>query len=40
MSMWQYFAALDGFVKGNNPDDGKSLSDKEKEALWEWIEGG
>lgn len=40
MSMFQYFAALDGFVKANSPDDDRALSDKEKDELWEWLEGG
>jgi hypothetical protein len=39
MSMFQYFAAVDGFMKANSPDDQKSLSDKEKDDLFAWIEG-
>lgn len=40
MSLFQYFAALDGFIAANSPDDNKSLSEKEKDDLWAWIDGG
>jgi len=36
MSMWQYLAAVDGYVKANSSDDG-ALSDKERDELWDWI---
>lgn len=36
MSMWKYFAALDGYIKANSPDDG-GLSAKEKDDLADWI---
>lgn len=40
MSMFQYFAALDGVIKANSLDDDKTLSEKEKDELWDWLEGG
>ena len=40
MSMFQYFSALDGFMAAHSPDDDKSLSGKEKDELWAWIDGG
>lgn len=40
MSMFQFFAAVDGFVKANSIDDDKTLTYKEKDALWEWLEEG
>jgi hypothetical protein len=38
MSMFQYFSALDGFIKANTADDERTLSDKEKDELWDWLE--
>lgn len=38
MSMWQFFNVVEGYIKANSPDDGKGLSDKEKDELWEWVE--
>lgn len=40
MSMFQYFAALDGFMRANSPDDQAALSDKEKDEIWDWLESG
>ncbi len=40
MSMFQYFAAVDGFIKANSIDDDKVLSDKEKDEIWDWLEEG
>lgn len=37
MSMWQYFAALDGWRKANSPDD-SGLSKQEEDALWEMVQ--
>jgi hypothetical protein len=37
MSMWQYFAALDGWRKANSPDD-SGLSKQEEDALWELVQ--
>lgn len=40
MSMFQYFAALDGFIAANSADEDKKLTQDEKDELWEWIDGG
>lgn len=37
MSMWQFMAAIDGYVKANTPEDNQGLSTAEKEELWEWL---
>jgi hypothetical protein len=37
MSMWQYLAAVDGYVKANSPDDGK-LSSAEIDDVWQWMQ--
>lgn len=37
MSMWQYMAALDGYVAANTPESEKGLSAKEKDELWDWL---
>jgi len=34
MSVWQYFAILDS---NSGDDDKNSLSEKEKDELWDWI---
>lgn len=34
MSMWQYLSAVDGYVKGNDPDAAKELSAQEVDDLW------
>lgn len=36
MSMWQYMAAVDGYVKANTPDDGKATS-AELDDVWRWM---
>ena len=35
--MWQYMAAIDGYVKANSTEDDKALSSKEKDDLWDWL---
>ena len=40
MSMWQYMAALDGYIKANTPDEPGKLSEAEKDDLWDWIKAG
>ena len=37
MSVWQYMAALDGFIAANSPEE-KGLTAKEADDLWDWIE--
>ncbi len=36
MSMWQFMAAVDGYVEANTADDG-SLTTKEIDELWDWL---
>ncbi|SOC93552.1 hypothetical protein SAMN05216358_3731 [Rhizobium sp. AN5] len=38
MSVWQFMAAVDGYVEANTPDDG-SLTTKEIDELWDWVQG-
>lgn len=38
MSMWQYFAALNGFIEANTPKDGNKLTDTQADELFDWIE--
>lgn len=38
LSMWQYFAALDGFHEANNPDASKEMSAAEVEDVWAWMQ--
>ncbi len=38
--MWQYMAALDGYIKANTPDEAGKLSESEKDDLWDWIRAG
>jgi len=37
MSVWQFIAAVDGYVAANTPEDDKSLTQKEKDELAEWL---
>ncbi len=37
MSVWQFMAAVDGYVKANSADDGK-LDGKEIDDIWEWLQ--
>lgn len=37
MSMWQYLAAVEGYVKANSAEDSKGLSSREADDLWEWM---
>lgn len=38
MTMWQFFAAMDGYIKANSPDDGKSLSKSEVDDVWKYLQ--
>jgi hypothetical protein len=40
MSIWQFMSALDGYSKANSAEGDKSLSDSEKDELWEWLQEG
>lgn len=35
--MWQFMAAIDGYVKANTPEGELGLSAVEKDELWEWL---
>ncbi|MBP2459585.1 hypothetical protein [Rhizobium sp. PvP014] len=37
MSMWQYQAGVEGYVKANSADDGK-LSSAEVDDVWQWMQ--
>lgn len=36
-SVFEYLAALDGFIAANDPDSDKRLSEQEKDDLWSFI---
>lgn len=40
MSMWQYLAALEGWVKSNTSEDGenKTISTKQADEIWDWMQ--
>lgn len=38
MSMWQFMAAAEGFVKANSPDKAGKMTSDEKDDLWEWMQ--
>jgi hypothetical protein len=35
--MWQFMAAVEGYVKAHTPDDG-NLTDSEINDVWEWLQ--
>lgn len=37
MSMWQYMAAVDGYIKANTSEESAGLSGREADELWEWM---
>jgi hypothetical protein len=37
MSMWQFMAAVDGWIKANTSDDKKTLSRTEVNDVWEYL---
>jgi hypothetical protein len=39
LSIFEYLAALDGFVDANDTDGDKKLSSDEKNDLWDWLQG-
>lgn len=39
-SVFEYLAALDGFIEANDPEGDKKLTESEKDDLWSWLEGG
>lgn len=36
MSMWEFMAAVEGWIKANTSDEGQSA--QEKDELWEWLQ--
>lgn len=40
MSMWQFFAAMNGYVAANSPRDAGKLTEAEADDLFDWIERG
>mgnify|MGYP003652575765 CR=1 FL=1 len=38
MSMWQFFAVLNGYIAANTPKGSEKLSEKEADDLFAWIE--
>lgn len=40
MSMWQYMAALNGYIKANSSDEPGKLTESEKDELWDWVKAG
>ncbi len=39
MSVWEFMAAVDGYVEAHSTDD-SSLTTQEVDELWEWIQEG
>ncbi|MDQ0456046.1 hypothetical protein [Rhizobium paknamense] len=37
MSMFQFFAALHGWMTANVPEEENALSDREREELWAFV---
>ena len=37
MSMWQFMATVEGYVKANAQDDGK-MSSAEVDDVWDWLQ--
>lgn len=37
MSIWQFMAAVDGYITANTPENERGLSDKEKDDLFAWL---
>lgn len=37
MSLWQFQAAVDGYVKAHSPDDGK-MTASEVDDVWKWLQ--
>lgn len=38
MSMWQFMAAVDGYIKAHSTEDKKSLSNSEANELWSYLQ--
>ena len=38
MSMWQFMAAVDGWIKANTSEDKKALSNAEVNDVWKYLQ--
>jgi len=42
MSMWQFIAAVEGWIKANTSEDEKSeggmMAQKDADEIWEWMQ--
>jgi hypothetical protein len=38
MSMWQFMAAVDGYIKAHSSEDKKTLSKAEENDLWKYLQ--
>lgn len=38
MSIWQFLAAVDGYIKANSQEKPGKLRGDEESELWEWLE--
>jgi hypothetical protein len=38
LSIFEYLAALDGFIEMNDPEGDKRLTEAEKDDLFEWLQ--
>jgi len=38
MSVWQFMAAVQGYADANDPDREKSLTENERDDLWDWLQ--
>jgi hypothetical protein len=39
MSVWQYMALVEGYIKANKPDDPGKMTASEADEMWEWLQG-
>lgn len=38
MSLWQFFAVMDGWNRANDPEAAKKLTENEADALWDAVQ--
>jgi hypothetical protein len=39
MSVWEFYASVDGWIRAHSSDDG-ALTKAERDDLWQWISDG
>jgi hypothetical protein len=39
MSLWQFECCVNGYIEANSPDDDKTLTDDQVNAIGDWIDG-